>query len=60
MQPAQFVKMAGMTMTFTPFRSSTFTGRRLTAQQISFVRINAATRQLTVCRSMEAGVGLFG
>lgn len=49
--------MAGM-MKVQPFRSSTFTGKRVAVQQAACR--SAAPRPQIVCRSLEAGVGLFG
>ena len=54
--------MQAKMMAFTPFSSaSTFSGRRLTiSHSSSAVRAAAPRQQLVVCRSLEAGVGLFG
>ncbi|KAI7836270.1 hypothetical protein COHA_009859 [Chlorella ohadii] len=45
--------------TFTPFRSSSFAGQRVVAKSSSVAR-SAVLRQPVQCRTLEAGVGIYG
>lgn len=51
--------MAALTGTFQPFRSSV-AGQKLVVKSSSSAARSAAPRQLVQCRTLEAGVGIYG